>query len=374
MTTIHFSCLLGPICRIPIWCTCVAFAPLVSLSICVLVQSCGLWKLPTQLFSSATDSSIAFDSNKSKRDDTNIIRKLDWMVDGVKTIQRNLLPSCQESLSSFLLDAKLGRIVHDSRAAALKPFFIAADSVSLLVITTRETICLSDNFIAHVEKLGSAPLTIFNGCLDVESYEFCRSFQSSTTLHLVCLDIHDWLPNYSVELSDATLSVCRYHMIVWVKVILLRQAASWTTHGLLLLDTDIVLHGKLHEWIPRHMKPQASIMMGSEPSGFPNSGTVYATSKSVGFLQAWLEQAGGEAEMKTKTADQGALARLFEKHGSFKEELQLIPTFFIRQCGRSRGKLASHYNCKSKGSKSDRMKHNGMWHPKTERCIHEGNT
>uniref|UniRef100_A0A7S4PS05 Nucleotide-diphospho-sugar transferase domain-containing protein n=2 Tax=Alexandrium monilatum TaxID=311494 RepID=A0A7S4PS05_9DINO len=276
--------------------------------------------------------------------------------------------------------AEFEHTVDEEDRSRLQRAFAAANGPTMLIVGTRHTICMTDNFVARADTL-STRVPIVHVALDSVAHQACvDDIRPRAETCLACIDLSRWLPlnvsNYgpaATRLDSIGFGTCAYRLIAWTKPVLLKIAVSATRHRFLMIDTDVVLYGDLVRWIGEHMDSRALLITGGEAMQDgrwqPNTGTMSINGSSVPLLDAWLARAGDPDDFGIftagKYADQGGLVRLLNATPNVRGAVQIMPRSVVGECS-ERGRFATHYNCID--GKIWTMQNRGEWSPRTKAC------
>eukprot|EP00927_Polykrikos_kofoidii_P086161 TRINITY_DN9574_c1_g1_i3.p1 TRINITY_DN9574_c1_g1~~TRINITY_DN9574_c1_g1_i3.p1 ORF type:complete len:384 (-),score=38.43 TRINITY_DN9574_c1_g1_i3:337-1404(-) len=257
--------------------------------------------------------------------------------------------------------------------------------VPMLLVSTRRVVCIVDNFLVHA-SIAAPGAEILLVSLDVESHEFCSERvpqMKNVTLH--CLNVSSWLPT-SFHRSDKNTSFvvnagtdCIGRLALWAKPLLLLHAGEQARNGVFLVDADVVLLGNLPEWCASHVASNALLMGADEwdylrgtpvktvtskmiravrpKSSILNTGTMFATQRSVPLINSWLEEAGKGSH------DQEGLHRAILRLNT---SIQFIGRKIVGLGCVKRGSMALH--CTYMRNKRESLRRQGLWQPSLARC------
>lgn len=307
---------------------------------------------------------------------------------------------------SSVVDAFLRQELRNSITPAHKQQINAAFSspgVKILLVSTHQSICMFDNFLVHANK-SDPGAKIVHVSLDKPAHDFCSSQKQYERIQLLCLDLSSWLPvwldpdqpstnrsghdslsqlrrpaksksaRHSLHQSasqmdgpsvnettdgNAGFGSCIYQLYTWAKPVVLLHAVEATPGGVLMMDSDIILRGKFEDYCSHQLQAGSHLLAGTD-ADMANTGTVFATNKSVSLVSAWVDQ----ARFGDEKGDQAGLHRLMSVNNSF--QVQLIPTTVVGMCGNP-ASMATHFNCVFQG-KINNMKLRGVWHPVSAAC------
>mmetsp|Transcript_132573 Transcript_132573/g.412191 ORF Transcript_132573/g.412191 Transcript_132573/m.412191 type:complete len:349 (+) Transcript_132573:57-1103(+) len=253
--------------------------------------------------------------------------------------------------------------------------FEDANATTMLIVGTRHTTCMTDNFLVHADSL-TTPSPIVHVALDSLAHRSCTEHFQPRSRSLACVDLSSWLPidvsSYgpTTSLSDNVgFGTCAYRLIAWTKPLLLKVALSATPQRIFLIDTDVILYADLAGWIERNAREDSLLVAGDEyMRRLPNTGTLVTDAASRPLLDLWLARAGDPDDHMPATgarfADQGGLVRLLRTRQDFNHTVQLVPRAVLGLCG-GKGRYASHYTCVDKIAA---MQARGEWTPWLDRC------
>eukprot|EP00413_Alexandrium_margalefii_P023308 CAMPEP_0204563304 /NCGR_PEP_ID=MMETSP0661-20131031/34235_1 /ASSEMBLY_ACC=CAM_ASM_000606 /TAXON_ID=109239 /ORGANISM="Alexandrium margalefi, Strain AMGDE01CS-322" /LENGTH=360 /DNA_ID=CAMNT_0051570851 /DNA_START=49 /DNA_END=1127 /DNA_ORIENTATION=- len=194
--------------------------------------------------------------------------------------------------------------------------FEDANATTMLIVGTRHTTCMTDNFLVHADSL-TTPSPIVHVALDSLAHRSCTEHFQPRSRSLACVDLSSWLPidvsSYgpTTSLSDNVgFGTCAYRLIAWTKPLLLKVALSATPQRIFLIDTDVILYADLAGWIERNAREDSLLVAGDEyMRRLPNTGTLVTDAASRPLLDLWLARAGDPDDHMPATgarfADQG---------------------------------------------------------------------
>lgn len=286
---------------------------------------------------------------------------------------------CNSSLGRFLSQSLVASL--SERSVRQLHAAIAAETRPLLLLGTRQEICMLDNFLVHANNTANPSVAVVHVSLDHPVYVFCSrratqlALQKDPRIKLRCLDFSDWLPLDTTDMSDDSqvdhasrdssvgFGSCTFQLITWAKPVVLWRAAEALDDSkrALFLDTDVILHGRLQDWCATNESPGTQLMAGNAgSSGEVNTGSVFVSKESVNLLRDWI----GEARLGDSKGDQAGLNRALMKQNY---SVQIIPDAVLGECRRSGGSYGRHYTCSAEG-KVVRMKIDGVWQPTLAQC------
>lgn len=266
--------------------------------------------------------------------------------------------------------------------------FANATGPSMLTIGDWRSNALFFNFIAHVNRTVLAEgldFTVVNVALDPKGSKACETIQQllptadsealesprgrggrfarrrerrmrakgpAGKLAVKCVSLEGWLPSEffvsnNREAGEKGTGTCAYNMIIWTKPHILRAAVESTDHGVLMIDTDVVVHKDIvKEGADRLARSKdGAIVMGTENGvdARVNTGTVFTKKGRYALetLDAWIEK--DSDFLNDDHGDQAALQAVYNVNHRLR---QFTVSFedAVGQCARS-GTVAIHYNC-----------------------------
>eukprot|EP00928_Gymnodinium_smaydae_P032819 TRINITY_DN23679_c0_g1_i2.p1 TRINITY_DN23679_c0_g1~~TRINITY_DN23679_c0_g1_i2.p1 ORF type:complete len:638 (+),score=109.84 TRINITY_DN23679_c0_g1_i2:501-2414(+) len=243
---------------------------------------------------------------------------------------------------------------------------------AIVVMSSWQALCHYDNFLVHAARHWDGP--IITAAFDERSMEWCRRLQGPSLggLHVECVDLRGLMPEEdTLGVPDAGSTSSNFnantvfHWIIWMKPLIAVQAALHAKHGVLMLDTDVLLRGDLIGWLHRFADTRrVNLMFGQDPWEAANIGTLFVSRKSLRFVDAWARLANS-SEARGGMSDQALFGKCLVELSRLAPLVQMIPANVVGQCGEE-GSMATHYNCKL--DKTASMLAAGDWIPQSRRC------
>jgi hypothetical protein len=310
----------------------------------------------------------------------------------------SLEESCKPENRAAAADALLP-LFHDYYVAKVKEAFASIGGPAMLTIGDGHSNGLFFNFMAHVNRTvveEKANLPVVNVALDEMGMKGCEATQKriaatspsaggfmsrlrrklsgkkeQPTPVLKCLSLEGWLPSELSPTDQAAgvrgTGTCRYNIIIWTKPHILKVALEASSHGVLMIDTDVVVRKDiLKESVQRLTeKKGASIVTGIENTRADriNTGTVFITPTGrmyTEIMEEWIKE--NSNYLNDDHGDQAALQAVFLTNHRLN---QFAVTYgeSVGQCSRP-APVATHYNCYA--NKLAPMKSQGDWDVATQ--------
>lgn len=283
---------------------------------------------------------------------------------------REECPSVDDFLKHKLMDSLSAPEVTDLQQAVSGP------KTGFVVITSKQVLCMTDNFLVHARK-ATPGVKLVDVCLDQVAYDYCLNQKADTSIKISCVNLMTWTESnikaFGRDLAGQADVVpfgsCPYQLLVWLKPLVLLRAAEASENGIMMIDLDIILHADLLGWTVQNNDAGSLLMTGTEHnhSAYPNTGTLFATKKSIHLLKTWVAL----ARIGSATGDQDGLTNLLHNAGNeyydikILHNIKMIPHDVLGQCANS-AQVATHYNCVS--SKIETMKKNDVWKTLLPEC------
>lgn len=305
--------------------------------------------------------------------------------------------SCKPENRASAADALLP-LFQTNYDAKVKEAFASIGGPAMLTIGDGHSNGLFFNFMAHVNRTvveQRVNLPVVNVALDTLGMKGCEATQQrlaatsprsgfvsrlrtklsgkkpQPTPVLKCVSVEGWLPSELSQTDQAAgvrgTGTCRYNMIIWTKPHILKSALQASSHGVLMIDTDVVVRQDiLQESVQRlTQKKGASIVTGIENTRADriNTGTVFITPTGRMFteiMDEWIKE--NSNYLNDDHGDQAALQAVFLTNHRL---LQFAVTYgdSVGQCSRM-ARVATHYNCYA--NKLAPMKSQGDWDVATQ--------
>lgn len=247
---------------------------------------------------------------------------------------------------------------------------------AMMITNTFHLNCFVDNFLSMVAKSKESNTTVVVASLDKKSQAFCLERKSSCedNLDLRCLDMVGWIGDGgdpSKAQHGLQFDSCDYIKVTWAKPALLYHAAQASKYPVMMIDSDIVVHGDLLKWIEENQRSDAKIVTGDDGGVShqrANTGITYVDQRSHAVLDEWTNQAGLAEIVRSARGEQEAVTASINITGHM-EYLQTIPREIVGQCGQrwSDSPMATHYNCI--GKKIMNMTLRDEWQPRDATCL-----
>jgi hypothetical protein len=182
---------------------------------------------------------------------------------------------------------------------------------------------LVGNWLAHAKGVAESSRTTINVihvALDQAGAEGCRNFIFNSIggkrINLDCVSLSGWLSvghalfSRSDVAGHGVLAGCDSAFLGWTKPMILKAAVEASKHAVMMVDPDVIMYTDLMPLGADLLNRSngATIVAGVEGNGQANSGTVYATKKSLPVLSAWVHQNNGC--LNSKEVDKSALQLL----------------------------------------------------------------
>jgi len=299
-----------------------------------------------------------------------VVRELPQLVDP----EYNCKPENRGKVLNTLLEPWKARYEKGVETA-----FTGLGEPAMLTIGDAHQNALFFNFMAHVQRTAmksSLNFTVVNVALDTLAHKACGAIRDkmaedemklrirpqkrrgswpshSHGTHLKCVTLEGWLPadffQHAEPAGVVGTGTCSYNMIIGTKPHIMKAAVQGSEHGVLLLDTDVVIKGDIiKESMDRLLlKDAASIVTGIENRNVNriNSGTVF-TSKNLTFsriiLERWIQW--NSEFLNDDHGDQAALQEVFFKDRKLWEDAAVTYAEAVGECSRP-APVAIHYNC-----------------------------
>jgi hypothetical protein len=188
---------------------------------------------------------------------------------------------------------------------------------------------------------------------------------------LHCVGLQGWLPGVLFKRDQVAgvkgTGTCPYNIIIWTKPHILKVAVQASSHGVLMIDTDVVVKGDIFKAAALGLakKRDASFVTGIENGRADkvNTGTVFVSKTGRGnteILDEWIKE--NSNWLNDDHGDQAALQAVFNVNHRL---LQWAVTFgdAVGQCSRP-APVAIHYNCYA--NKLAPMRSQGDWDVATQ--------
>jgi len=320
-----------------------------------------------------------------------------------KTKPFNLEESCKPENRASAADALLP-FFHEHFADSVRKAFASIGGPAMLTIGDGHSNALFFNFMAHVNRTvveEKVSLPVVNVALDALGMRGCEATQKRLAATspgaggsglvsrlkrrlsrkqqqpvpgvpvLKCLSLEGFLPS-ELSPTDQVAGVvgtgtCRYNIIIWTKPHILKAALQASSHGVLMIDTDVVVRQDiLQESVQRLTeKKGASIVTGIENTRADriNTGTVFMSPAGRMFteiMDEWISE--NSNYLSDDHGDQAALQAVFLTNHRLN---QFAVTYgdAVGQCSRP-ARVATHYNCYA--NKLAPMKLQGDWDVATQ--------
>lgn len=292
------------------------------------------------------------------------------------------------------------RHFEESWAGKVEHAFRRIDGPVYMVVGDGRSSLLLRNWFMFAEKVAAdehTTISVVSVSLDAKGFDACRGMVAGLKgVAVECLDLSGWLPEEFFttaaqkdnEKGGASVGSCAYNFIIWTKPVILRAALRATAHGVLMIDTDVVMYKNLLPYAARAMRENATVTVvtGREyrfTGNFwgANTGTVYVQQdRSQDRMDEWVTR---DAEtLNDEHGDQAAFHLMFKskwyRYRKWHEErdsnghkvrtsewlpgmhkqLLKIPNEIVGQCA-EKGEYATHYNCYT--NKLGTMKRKGAW-------------
>jgi len=314
-----------------------------------------------------------------------------------KTKPFNLEESCKPENRASAADALLP-FFHEHFADSVRKAFASIGGPAMLTIGDGHSNALFFNFMAHVNRTvveEKVNLPVVNVALDAVGMKGCEATQKriaatspgsgfmsrlrrklsgkrqQPTTVLKCLSLEGFLPSELSPTDQAAgvrgTGTCRYNIIIWTKPHILKAALQASSHGVLMIDTDVVVRQDiLQESVQRLTeKKGASIVTGIENTRADriNTGTVFMAPTGRMFteiMDEWISE--NSNYLSDDHGDQAALQAVFLTNHRLH---QFAVTYgdSVGQCSRP-ARVATHYNCYA--NKLAPMKLQGDWDVATQ--------
>jgi len=307
--------------------------------------------------------------------------------------------SCRPENRADAADALLSPF-EEQYASRVQKVFAGIDGPALLTIGDGHSNPLFFNFMAHVNRTaveGNLNLEVVNVALDELGLRACEANQqrlgagpehgpvgpfgrlrrrlsrgrprAGPKLH--CVSLEGWLPGVLFQRDQVAgvkgTGTCPYNIIIWTKPHILKVAVQASSHGVLMIDTDVVVKGDIFKAAVEGLKKKrdASFVTGIENARADkvNTGTVFVSKAGRGsaeILDEWLRE--NSNWLNDDHGDQAALQAVFNTNHRL---LQWAVTFgeAVGQCSRP-APVAIHYNCYA--NKLAPMRSQGDWDVATQ--------
>lgn len=302
----------------------------------------------------------------------------DVVIDGLQSEAlvwqhyRKYLNTCAKDHPTFLHDlANLKHTIPENMLAAMRKTFGSLKEPAYTLSNSMHLTCMVDNFLVMLSQAVAKKTVVVLLSLDQESHSFCTGRKNEPHIDLRCVDLTGWIEEppakkETLKSNGLAFDSCLYIKVTWTKPVLLYHASGMAPHGLIMIDSDIVVHGDLFQWVKENRDADAAIITGDD-GGWkqPNSGTIYADENSKWLLERWTDTAGTEEVIQSPRGEQEALFVALKRTKKWKL-LQTFPKQAVGQCGR-RGQLATHFNCL--GQKIVEMTKRGLWQARDPKCV-----
>mmetsp|Transcript_63730 Transcript_63730/g.197322 ORF Transcript_63730/g.197322 Transcript_63730/m.197322 type:complete len:329 (+) Transcript_63730:57-1043(+) len=241
--------------------------------------------------------------------------------------------------------AKYGPRIREAFAAVDGPVYMTVSGGGQHIRTLA-------NYLIHVQQVGIAEgrsTTAVSAMLEQTSLDACRAMKSNLgAMTLNCVDVTGWI---STKREAGVLPF----QFWWSKPVIFELAVESSQHGVLLMDTDIVVYQDLLGYADAAFQEDQSLLLAcsADMYGFwYNSGTIYATQRSLPLLRLWVEE--NNCYWGKGYGDQSALNSLISRNltqlgADSSSVLMMSPHMIGQAC--HKGSHATHYNCLEKAAK-----------------------
>lgn len=287
-----------------------------------------------------------------------------------------MLNECSKNTPNFLHDlVGLKRTIPKPVITEMESTFKNTTGPAYLLTTSVQLTCMVDNFLVHLSKTKREPIEVVLFSLDQTSHDWCTLRQNEGNILLHCIHMQHWIQDQDSSAAESKKSngepfdSCNYIKVTWAKPMILYHAARMSKYGVLMIDSDIIVHKDMFAWIQENKKNTTELMAGDDRGPRFNSGTAYADHGSLKILEEWTDNAGVEEIVQSPRGEQEALIAVVNKDGNWKR----IQKFSrdtrdqgsVGQCAEI-GQLATHYNCIHQ--KIWQMGEHGFWSPRDPDC------
>lgn len=262
---------------------------------------------------------------------------------------------------------------------------------TMLISSTFHVNCYVDNFLSHLARNDfKSRVVVFN--LDREAQTFCENRQrrvkaakNESNVETTCINMVPWVDDGVASTGpdrrfhrQLGYDTCDYIRVTWTKPVLMLYAAKFAKYPVMMIDSDIIVHGNIFKWIKENTKPKTRVVVlddGGHSHNRPNTGITYVDpshkdSTAHDVLFGWVEQAHQKSVIESGRGEQESLGAVINATNSW-EHIEFIPKDIVGQCGKTNSdyQLATHYNCL--GRKTVALIDANRWHTTDAKCLPE---